>query len=772
MAAKPSLFCLAVMVFVTGCVSTEDPVTNSSVSSSSIATSSESSSIVSSVSSTSAVQDSSIPSSSSRLPSSSSVFSESSASSSSVSSYQFAGVCEDKPEIYGPRLVRLLSAQEVQNTLEDLAGIDFDVRTKLPTDDVIDSYVNNFAIKVSDDRVDAYLAVAETTAGFLREKGFSPWVGNCDITENSCLKNYIKDFASRAYRRPVSADEQNAIFDFAKRADLASDNTESAFVATLQVLTSPKFLFRFEQGEPSTTPPAIAEEVIEPVGTPQVKNANQQILAKNRTERFERLFDIYSDGTQLILEAEVDIVDGKVPQIAIELGNARQGLVALDKSGKQTYSFFYSDFTDGKQHVRVIANRSDNEGSESSVKLLSVSIGKANKASVNIPVEPTEDEVFELTPFELAGFLSYTYLGSMPDNILWNAAKNDQLGTVAQIENQIKRMMTTDRGKAQLIYFADQWLDVKDVVDSNTVAKDPNIFPDFDQPLRDAMAKEIDEMFLNTVLTNTPFKAFIDTDTVTVNRRLAQHYGLDFNSSDPEAFDTIPAGQHRGGFVTSGAFLSKNAHPDHTSPVHRAQVIRERLLCQIIPPPPPGIDLLRADAAKTLNDDWSNGRLTSREFFGELTSDSQCDFCHIQAINPLGFGLEDFDPVGKHRTVDHRNLAINADGVLFGSDESAFANDSVSFSGAKSLAKILADNPRTGVCFSENLFRYMLATGPQRITRRQDVSYGGLVEEEREDYACAINGVSELLENNQQVDEVFKKLGSMYAVRYRKERSR
>lgn len=177
------------------------------------------------------------------------------------------------------------------------------------------------------------------------------------------------------------------------------------------------------------------------------------------------------------------------------------------------------------------------------------------------------------------------------------------------------------------------------IADASTTAKDPALYPDFTQEKRDALAQEVREMFKHNVLTDAPFSEFFNSNYVLANNTLVDFYGL--NGDPGSRFSEVPAGIERGGLLTTGAFMGSFAHPDHTAPIIRSVRVRERLMCQYLPDPPNNLDLERAESAGALSDDWENERITARHYFGELTAIPACAGCHDQAINPLGFALED-----------------------------------------------------------------------------------------------------------------------------------
>jgi hypothetical protein len=157
----------------------------------------------------------------------------------------------------------------------------------------------------------------------------------------------------------------------------------------------------------------------------------------------------------------------------------------------------------------------------------------------------------------------------------------------------------------------------------------------------------------------------------------------------------VPAGAERGGLLTLGAVLGTHAHSNESSPVRRGVFVRQRLLCQSLPPPPPNIDTTPPGL---------DARLTTRERFASHSSDPACGQCH-QYIDALGFGFERYDGVGAYRT-EEAGRPIDATGQLRGI-EKLTADTTTAFDGPLRLGALLADSPNAQACLPRQLFRYV-----------------------------------------------------------------
>jgi hypothetical protein len=321
---------------------------------------------------------------------------------------------------------------------------------------------------------------------------------------------------------------------------------------------------------------------------------------------------------------------------------------------------------------------------------------------------------FRLTPYEVASALSYLYLGSMPDQALFDAAKNDALKTPEQLVAQAKRLMDTARGKEQLGEFSLQWLRSDNILTAN---KDKAVYPQFNDSLRVAMVEEQRRFFVKVVLEDQgKFDQLFTPSFVMVNQELARFYGLTPPSGDYQKVDVGNSG--RGGVLALGAVMASHAHQNESSPIKRGLFVRDRLLCQILPDPPENLDTTPPGLDPTL---------TTRERFARHTADAACSGCH-QFIDGVGFGLEGFDGVGQQRSVEN-GLTIDVSGELRGL-EGLGTGTSETFSGPRELAELLRDSESAKACLAMQYFRF------------------GRGYEEREADACSLSALRERFEDS------------------------
>jgi hypothetical protein len=289
------------------------------------------------------------------------------------------------------------------------------------------------------------------------------------------------------------------------------------------------------------------------------------------------------------------------------------------------------------------------------------------------------------------------------------------------------------------------------------------------------MASEVKAFFTSVFYDESQsFKNLFNANYVFVNKPLANFYGVaeaGGNSSDPDQMVKVDAtGAHRGGLLTMGAFLANNADLAESSPVKRAVNIRKRLMCQDPPKPDATIASFRAEKADELIKELKGQVISNRDFVGSLTKESPCDACHEEMINPLGFGLEDYDAVGRYRTTDANGLSIDSSGVLIGVSD-LYDGSAVDFYGTKDLSDKLPDMAPVEACFSANVFRFAMDIGHDAINEA-DENAGELTAEEKQDYTCSVEMLTQSLNSRGSMSDMFTKLGMLDLVRFRKQRDR
>jgi len=251
---------------------------------------------------------------------------------------------------------------------------------------------------------------------------------------------------------------------------------------------------------------------------------------------------------------------------------------------------------------------------------------------------PGESKPWLVNGHEMAQRLSYFLWSSMPDEELTRLANEGKLAEPAVIESQVKRMLADNRAAAFVKHFAAQWLGLDALF--NTVDPDRGKYKEFTQSLRQAMYDE-GLYFSSAILReNGRVLDFLDSKHTFVNEELAKLYGIP-DVKGPEMRRVSLTDDRRGGVLGMGGMLAATAYPQRTSPVLRGKWVLENLLGTPAPPPPANVGSLPEDDRKIEN-------LTFRQQLEKHRSKPQCMGCHNR-LDPPGFGLENFDPIGKWR---------------------------------------------------------------------------------------------------------------------------
>ncbi len=285
-----------------------------------------------------------------------------------------------------------------------------------------------------------------------------------------------------------------------------------------------------------------------------------------------------------------------------------------------------------------------------------------------IEPDPVAPATFrDLTPFELATRLSYFLWSSTPDAELFNLAKSEELKKPEVWEAQVKRMLKDKKAEAFVNNFAGQWLNLRNL---DTAQPDSGQFPRFNEPLRFSMKRETEMFISHVVREDRPILDLIEANYTFLNQSLARHYGLP-RVTGTEMRKVDLTSEERGGILTHASILTLTSNPTRTNPVKRGKWILEVLLGTPPPPPPPGVEELKEDKKSQLSG-------TLRERMEQHRADPSCAVCH-QKLDPLGFGLENFDAVGVWRSKEN-GKKIDSTGVLPGGEK---------FDGPKQLKTIL-----------------------------------------------------------------------------------
>jgi len=302
--------------------------------------------------------------------------------------------------------------------------------------------------------------------------------------------------------------------------------------------------------------------------------------------------------------------------------------------------------------------------------------------------DPVEGDVVLLSPHEIASRLSYMLWSSMPDDELFQAAEAGHLGTAQEIEAQARRMLDDPKAREAVAKFNEQWLGLSHM---ESMKKDPATYPKYDQALRPLWRQET-LAFLDDVIFNESgdVAAIFTAKHSVMNAELAAFYGIEGGPTG-DAFERVELDPARAaGVLSQASILAVTGKPNQSSPVHRGKFVRERLLCQTIPPPPNNVVATPPDLAPDL---------TTRERYSEHSSNPACAGCHIK-MDPIGFGFEHYDGIGLWRD-EENGLPVDDTGQLVDT-----RNIDGPFEGVVDLGKKLAESEEARQCVATQWFRY------------------------------------------------------------------
>lgn len=302
----------------------------------------------------------------------------------------------------------------------------------------------------------------------------------------------------------------------------------------------------------------------------------------------------------------------------------------------------------------------------------------------------TAGDVVALTDYEIASRLSFLLWDSPPNDELMLLAEASKLHEAKDVEAQARKMLADPRAQNVFGPFLEDWLELYRL-DSQT--KDPTRFPEWGGPLAAAMRAEISQSATELAFRGEgSITGLLSGKSTMANAALAKIYGAD--ASMGEAFAKVSLNEtQRAGLLTSAAFLASHAGSQESFPVARGAFVRRHMLCQEIAIPanveikPPEVD----------------PNVRGRERFNQHRDDPLCAGCHAM-MDPIGFGLEGYDAIGRYRAKEGNNLTVDTSGDLVDAGEISGA-----FNGGPELAQKLASSEVVKGCFARQMFSYAIA---------------------------------------------------------------
>jgi mono/diheme cytochrome c family protein len=324
-----------------------------------------------------------------------------------------------------------------------------------------------------------------------------------------------------------------------------------------------------------------------------------------------------------------------------------------------------------------------------------------------------------VSDYELASRLSYFLWSSMPDDELLGLAAQGKLHDATVLDTQMKRMLADSRSGALASNFAGQWLETRNL---DVVKPDPQKFPEWNSDLRDDMKSETRMFFEYVLRENRPITDFLDARYTFLDERLAKFYGIT-DVKGPEFRRVDLTTDQRGGVLGQAAVLTVSSYPTRTSVVLRGKFILDNILSSPVLPPPPDVPPL---------DEAAVGKSASlRQQMEKHRADPACATCHNK-MDPLGFGLENYNAIGKWRTQDG-NFPVDATGTL--PSGKAFATP------AEMRSVLTTGLPEFSQCLTQKMLTYALERGLQPFDRRTEADIERQLTESNYSFQTLIYGI-------------------------------
>jgi hypothetical protein len=298
--------------------------------------------------------------------------------------------------------------------------------------------------------------------------------------------------------------------------------------------------------------------------------------------------------------------------------------------------------------------------------------------------------VYRISDLELASRLSFFLWSSIPDDELLDVAERSDLSKPEVLEEQVRRMLADPRSRSLVSNFGGQWLYLRNL---DSFTPDLRLFPDFDDNLRQAFREETELFFESVLREDRNVLSLLKADYTFLNERLARHYEIPNVYGSRFRRVSLDPSSKRGGLLRQGSVLAVTSYATRTSPVIRGKWVLENIVGA--PPPPPLPDV------PALKDNTISATLSVRERLAEHRSNAACASCH-SLMDPIGFSLENFDAVGRWRTLEE-GKSVDASGGF---------SDGSKFTGVAGLEDALLKRPEVFVgTLAEKLLTFALGRG-------------------------------------------------------------
>jgi hypothetical protein len=587
-------------------------------------------------------------------------------------------------------IARRLNRYEYNATVRDLVAVPFQPAADFPLDDSGYGFDNIASVlSLSPALMEKYLAAAEKIA-------------HAAVVPPIAPQPSAQRYAARDFRLPVDfAGDYDLIVTVYGRpdplhAELFIDGVP--LVASLALADAPEHIrsakvrVRFGRGNPEVTVELV------PDGPPASSEENGETLSPPHLA-FVDVRGPYNPTTPPLPESYARVFHCGHPPGRHTLACARSNLEQLAQRAYRR-PITKSELDGLVKFVQLSQKRGDSIDQGMELAIEAILVSRRFLFRIEAPGR--------LDDFQFASRLSYFLWSSMPDDELFQLAGDHRLRDPEVLRAQIRRMLASPKSRALIENFGGQWLETRNLA---LIQPDPVKFPEFDAALRSDMQLETQLFFQSIIRDDRPVGDFLDANYTFLNERLAKFYGIAGVEGSRFRRVELSPESHRGGILTQAAVLTVSSYPARTSPVLRGKWILENLLNSPPPPPPPNVPNLDEKAI--------GATMSMRQQLELHRASPACRSCHAR-MDPLGFGLENYDAIGHWRTQDG-GFPIDASGSLPNGE---------TFQGADGLRQfLLTDQDAFAKCLGSKLFTYALGRKSAIPAARGNEKFSELVEE-------------------------------------------
>ncbi len=448
----------------------------------------------------------------------------------------------------------------------------------------------------------------------------------------------------------------------------------------------------------------IPERNLYPWGVPESLVVNTPFPADDRSVGYERGTQMSKAWLEAVTQGGIltaNYVAKNIDELAKTKKDAPDRVKKIQSFGLAFIeSAFRRPLTDRqRQQISEIFFKNSPSPEQTSKRLVIFALTSPRFLYPDLPLADETD------PYRIASRLALTLWDSLPDKQLTDAAKEGQLKTAQQVEQQAARMVAHPRTREKMHGFFHHWLELDR---ADNVAKDNKTFPDYDESLLSDLRSSLFLFLDDTVWNNdkSDYRQLLLADYLYLDERLAKLYGL--KAPAPTAgFQRVSADpKRRAGIITHPYLLTTLAYHNSTSPIHRGVFLTRNIL---------GMSLKSPPTANKFEPAKFDPTLTMREKVADMTRSKACMACHV-TINPLGFSLEHYDGLGRWQVKDH-NKTIDSSSKF-----KTASGETIQLNGARDVAKLAADHPLAHRSFIQQLFHHSvkqpaLAYGPDTMTK-------------------------------------------------------